>query len=139
MPGIEKRANAADIVTAALPANVAGNDGTETWVPAPAWDEEHPEELSYRPFPIAPLLTASPDEPLMADLVHHDLARTLDLIDQPGAMLPLRFRSGEQLAQMPSAQQFTGAAVGIAKLEAAKAQVPAVSGLQSRTVRTSQK
>ena len=30
-----------------------------TFVPAPAYDEEHPEELSYRPFPIAPFLTAT--------------------------------------------------------------------------------
>ena len=30
----------------------------EGWAPAPEFDEDHPEELSYRPFPIAPLLTA---------------------------------------------------------------------------------
>src|SRR5690606_13548056 len=29
------------------------------WVQAPEFDEEHPEELSYRPFPIGPLLTAA--------------------------------------------------------------------------------
>ena len=36
-----------------------------TFVPATAFDEEHPEELSYRPFPIAPFLTAtaSGDDP----------------------------------------------------------------------------
>ena len=39
-----------------------------TFVPAPAYDEEHPEELSYRPFPIAPFLTAtaSVDDPALA-------------------------------------------------------------------------
>jgi hypothetical protein len=35
------------------------------WLRAPAYDEEHPEEGSYRPFPITPFLTASasPDHP----------------------------------------------------------------------------
>jgi hypothetical protein len=35
------------------------------WLRAPAYDEEHPEEDSYRPFPITPFLTASasPDHP----------------------------------------------------------------------------
>jgi hypothetical protein len=54
-----------------------------TFVPAPAYDEEHPEELSYRPFPIAPFLTAtaSLDDPALAreDAVadsrkHHSLS-----------------------------------------------------------------
>lgn len=113
---------------------------SDGWIPAPAWDEEHPEELSYRPFPITPLLTATPDEPLMADLVHHDVARTLDLVDQPGAMLQLRFRPGPQMAQMPWSQQFTGAAVGIGKLEAAKAPSPSPAPtVASRAVRTSQR
>ena len=54
------------------------------FVPAPAYDEEHPEELSYRPFPIAPLLTltASADDPALARMVHPDLAKTLEFIDQ---------------------------------------------------------
>ena len=41
------------------------------FVPAPAYDEEHPEELSYRPFPIAPLLTltASVDLTVRSDHV----------------------------------------------------------------------
>jgi hypothetical protein len=58
-------------VAALDPATFAGvqspgavlNDANRTgwsngWVSAPAYDEEHPEELSYRPFPLAPLLTA---------------------------------------------------------------------------------
>jgi uncharacterized protein YcbK (DUF882 family) len=108
------------------------------WVPAPAFDEEHPEELSYRPFPIGPLLTSTPDEPLMADLVPHDVARTLDFIDQPGTFIPLRFRPGEQTAQLLWSQQFTGSAIGLARLDAAKAPMPS-TGVPSRSVRTTQK
>jgi len=106
------------------------------WVSAPAYDEEHPEELSYRPFPIGPLLTASPNEPLLADLVHHDVARTVDMIDQPGTVLPLRFRPGEQVAQLMWAQQFRGDAIGLAKLIAAQGTPPAPSSVHERQVRT---
>ena len=60
--------------------------GRETFVPAPAYDEEHPEELSYRPFPIAPFLTAtaSVDDPALARIVHPDLGKTLEMLDQDG-------------------------------------------------------
>jgi uncharacterized protein YcbK (DUF882 family) len=108
----------------------------ENWTPAPAWDEEHPDELSYRPFPLAPLLTASasPDDPALAQLVHHDVASTLDFIDQEGAVLPLRFRPGEQVAQLMWAQQFQGSAVDMSRLSPSP---PAAAGLSSRAVRTS--
>jgi uncharacterized protein YcbK (DUF882 family) len=83
------------------------------FVPAPAYDDEHPEELSYRPFPIAPLLTttASADDPALARMVHPDLARTLEFIDQGMSALPMRLRVGPQTAQLMWAQQFKGEAV----------------------------
>ena len=73
-----------------------------TWAQAPEFDEEHPDELSYRPFPLAPLLTDSPssDDPALASMVHPDAARTLDMIDDEGRILPLRFRQGEQFARL---------------------------------------
>lgn len=107
------------------------------WVSAPAYDEEHPEELSYRPFPIGPLLTSSPDEPLLAELVHHDVARTVDMIDQPGTVLSLRFRPGEQTAQLMWAQQFRGDPIGLAKLLAARNPEPAPpASVHERHIRT---
>ena len=106
------------------------------WIAAPAYDEEHPEELSYRPFPIGPLLTASHNEPVFADLVHHDVARTLDMLDQPGTALPLRFRPGEQMAQLMWANQFRGDPIGLAKLFEAQVSDIASSSLANRNVRT---
>jgi len=89
-----------------------------SFVPAPAYDDEHPEELSYRPFPIAPLLTAtaSPDDPALARMVHPDMTRALELIDQPNASPPLRLRPGLQTAHLLWAQEFKGEAVNLSAL-----------------------
>jgi len=87
-------------------------------VPAPAYDEEHPEELSYRPFPIAPFLTAtaSADDPALAGLVHPDLPRILEMMDQENSAPPMRLRPGIQAAQLMWAQQFKGEAVNFSSL-----------------------
>jgi uncharacterized protein YcbK (DUF882 family) len=85
-----------------------------TFVPAPAFDDEHPEELSYRPFPIAPFLTAtaSVDDPALTPrMVHPDLAKTLEMLDQWSGAIPMRLRPGPQMAQVMWAQQFKGEAV----------------------------
>jgi hypothetical protein len=89
--------------------SVALTPGTQ-FVPAPAFDEEHPEELSYRPFPIAPLLTltASADDPALAKLEHPNLAKTLEYIDQGIVNVPMKLRPGPQSAQVLWAQQFKG-------------------------------
>src|SRR5262249_33742354 len=73
-PGVPEvsRERGDDRAVAAL-ASLPGN--APTFASAPAYDEDHPEELSYRPFPIAPLLTASAsvDAPGLARLVQGDL------------------------------------------------------------------
>jgi len=91
---------------------------TTTFVPAPAYDEEHPEELSYRPFPIAPFLTAtaSADDPALTHMVHPDLAKTLEMMDQGGSVPPMRLRPGPQTAQLMWAQQFKGEAINLSSL-----------------------
>jgi uncharacterized protein YcbK (DUF882 family) len=110
------------------------------WVPAPEWDEEHPEELSYRPFSILPLIHATFDAPLMSELVPHDVAKTLDYIDQPASAVLLRFRPGGPIGRTSTSQQFTGSAVGLAKLDAAKAPPPsAATTAPGKAVKTSQK
>jgi uncharacterized protein YcbK (DUF882 family) len=89
-----------------------------TFVPAPAYDEEHPEELSYRPFPIAPFLTttSSADDPALARMVHPDLNKTLEMLDQAGSVPPMRLRPGSQAAQLMWAQQFKGEAIDLSSL-----------------------
>ena len=89
-----------------------------TFVPAPAYDEEHPEELSYRPFPIAPFLTAtaSVDDPALARIVHPDLSKTLEMLDQAGSVPPMRLRPGSQTARLMWAQQFKGEAINLSSL-----------------------
>jgi len=89
-----------------------------TFVPAPAYDEEHPEELSYRPFPIAPFLTAtaSLDDPALARMIHPDLDKTLEMLDQVSSIPPMRLRPGPQTARLMWAQEFKGEAVNLSSL-----------------------
>ena len=112
-----------------------GETGHELrWVPSAEFDEEHPDELSYRPFAIAPLFTDHADEPLLATLVAHDVARTLEMIDQPVSRLPLHFRPSAQVAAKMWSQQFTGSAVGLDRLMPLT--VSATGGMQPRPVQT---
>jgi uncharacterized protein YcbK (DUF882 family) len=87
-------------------------------VAAPAYDEEHPEELSYRPFPIAPLLTAtaSVDDPAFAVMVHPDLRKVLELLEQEHTTPPMRLRPGVHEAQQMWAQQMKGEPVDLSVL-----------------------
>ena len=106
------------------------------FVLAPAFDEEHPEELSYRPFPIAPLLTqtASADDPALVAMVHPDVAKTLELLDSAGGMPPMRLRPGVQAAELMWTQQFKGEAVNLSGMTETGRQPSAVP---SRKVQTS--
>jgi uncharacterized protein YcbK (DUF882 family) len=114
------------------------NDNNGRWAPAPEFDEDHPEELAYRPFPIAPLLTesASADDKALVKLVHPDLQRTLVLLDDKQIVLPMRLRPGNQVSEVTWAQQFQGRAVDFAAHETDQ-QRAAASGITSRPVRTS--
>jgi len=109
------------------------------WAAQPAFDADHPEEESYRPFPIAPFLTqsASADDAALVKLVHPDVMRTLDLLDDRPIVLPLKLRPGLQVAETMWAQQFRGEAVDVSALEeAARLRNAAPSSLASRSVRT---
>ncbi len=110
------------------------------WSAAPEFDEEHPDELSYRPFPLAPLLTASasPDDPALAKMAHPDAAKTLELIDDEGRIPPMRFRPGEQFARLLWAHEFRGEAVSLTELEAAgeRQRASVSAGLSERQVKT---
>jgi hypothetical protein len=122
----------------ASPSNASvANAAPAEWAPAPEFDEDHPEELSYRPFPIAPLLTqsASADDEALVKLVHPDLPRTLDLLDERQIALPMQLRPGSQVTGVQWAQQFRGNAVDFSAQHRDDA-TGSTSGLTSRAVRT---
>lgn len=110
----------------------------ETWAPNPEFDDDHPEELSYRPFPIAPLLTqsASADDAALVKLVHPDLQRTLELLDDKEIVLPMRLRPGGQVSEVTWAQQFQGSAVDFSAQHSDDTRTTASQQLTSRSVRT---
>ena len=130
----------ASLGAAALPSDTmtdSGRFGWGAWVPAPAYDDEHPEELSYRPFPIVPYMTETASQPLMSELVPHDVARTMDLLDQPEAAGMMRFRPTAQAAGALWALTFTGTAIAADRMRGADASPG--TRLKSRAVRTSQR
>ncbi len=88
------------------------------WAVAPEYDDEHPEELFYRPFPIIPYLTEtpSPDDPALARMEHPDVAKTFELLDQAGELPPMRLRPEPQVVELLWAQQFRGEAVPLARV-----------------------
>ncbi len=79
------------------------------WAHAPEFDDDHDNELSYRPFPIGPFLTANPemDHTALAQLVHPDLERAHDAIDDAAAVR-LSFNQGAQFASLVWADTFSG-------------------------------
>lgn len=105
-------------------------------VPAPEYDDEHPEELSYRPFPIAPFLTvtASADDPALSGMVHPNLGKILETLDQENVAPPMRLRPGVHAAERLWAQQFKGEAVDLSNLLDADA--PRAVPLPNRRVAT---
>lgn len=108
------------------------------WVQAPEFDEDHPEELAYRPFPLAPMLSESPTglDPEITKLEHPDVARTLEMIDDVGAIAPMKLRPGQQVVQVLWAQQFQGTAVHLDALKELDKQ-PVASAIQNHQVQTS--
>lgn len=89
------------------------------WAGAPEFDEEHPDEMSYRPFPVAPLLTQTPsaDDPVLTKMEHPDVAQTLEMLGEDKDRLPLKLRPGPQVVAMMWAQQFQGSAVDLSGLD----------------------
>jgi uncharacterized protein YcbK (DUF882 family) len=96
-----------------------GEPDTATVVAAPEYDEEHPEELSYRPFPIAPLLTAtaSADDPDLAVLTHPDLSKVLEILELQDSLPAVRLQPGVYDAKKVWASLAQGVPVDLSALE----------------------
>jgi uncharacterized protein YcbK (DUF882 family) len=140
---LEAAPRTASLPTPPVTAAAGVNDG---WAPAPEFDDDHPDEVSYRPFPIAPLLTESPsaDDVALVKLVHPDIARTLELLDDRPVVLPLHLRPGEQSAEVAGTQQFRGGAVDASSLGPSRRSTvapagPAPEGLASHAVKTTER
>jgi uncharacterized protein YcbK (DUF882 family) len=108
------------------------------WAPQAAYDDEHPDELFYRPFAIVPHLTETATSPVMSEFTAIDVDRTVDVLDQPDAGTAMKFRPAGPLVGALWAQQFTGAAVDITRLDDLQAnRSNGVGSVRNRTVRTS--
>ena len=90
------------------------------FAPSPEWDEDHPDEASYRPFPLAPFLTqtASVDDPALIRLVHPDFARTGELFEISGAAEPMRLRPGRNLSELMWSETWGNGSIGLDRLGA---------------------
>ncbi len=120
------------------------NDANRTgwsngWVTAPAYDEEHPEELSYRPFPLAPMLTASAsiNEPVLSRLSAPDVSKILANIDKTWTVPEMQFLPGQQTAEVMWAQQFQGHPVQFVDASLAERGENIPTNLIPRSVKTS--
>lgn len=80
---------------------------------SPGVDDEHPEELNYRPFPISPLMTEKPvaDDLQLAKLSPPDYAQTSVILEEGFVFTTSRFRPGLQTGHMKWANRFTGLAL----------------------------
>ena len=120
--------------------DVAKSGWGNGWVAAPAYDDEHPEELSYRPFPLAPLLTASPsiNEPVLSRMTAPDIAKVLALIDKTWTVPEMQFSPGQQTAEVMWAQQFQGEPVSMVDASVSQSAEDVPTNLIPRSVKTTQ-
>jgi uncharacterized protein YcbK (DUF882 family) len=111
------------------------------WTAAASYDDDHPEELAYRPFALGPILAATTPaaNPAFMDLVPPDIAETLAVLDDEGTIQPMRLTPGWQAAKLAWAQEFRGDAVNVAALPNSRPAAAPNRILAEKLVRTSQR
>ncbi|MCP4933302.1 MAG: DUF882 domain-containing protein [bacterium] len=79
---------------------------------APAFDEEHPDELSYRPFQIMPLMTTTPvaQNKMLVAMVEPKYDRVHELLAS-SENIPMQFRPSSREAHALWDKQFKGKAI----------------------------
>ncbi len=79
---------------------------------APAFDEEHPDELSYRPFQILPLMTTTPvaQNKMLVAMVEPKYDRVYELLAS-SENIPMQFRPSSRDAHALWDKQFKGKAI----------------------------
>lgn len=80
---------------------------------SPEVDDEHPDELNYRPFSLSPLMTDRPiaDDVNLAKLSPPDYAETSVILQEGQTIESSQFRPGLQHAHLIYANQFVGSAI----------------------------
>lgn len=82
---------------------------------APDYDEEHPDELYYQPFPVLPLMSEAPLTTLdLSGPAQPVTQKAYILFAEPHTMLALDFQPGLQYAKLYWASRFSGKAVAVA-------------------------
>lgn len=81
---------------------------------SPEVDDEHPDELNYRPFSISPLMTDKPvaEDENLAKISPPDYARNSVILSDQRSYESARFRPGLQFAHLRWANEFIGTATG---------------------------
>lgn len=89
-----------------------------SWVAAPEYDDEHPGELTYRPFAIRPYLTTthSMDEPTLTRLTYRASNRVMALLDESQDLPMLQLRPDRMIAEAKVAGEAEGRPVDTALL-----------------------
>ena len=109
------------------------------WAPAPEFDDDHPEELSYRPFPrraAADAIGLGRRSGAGQDRASRRRKDARPARRQGQIVLPMRLRPGDQIAEVLWAQQFRGNAVTCQAHETASARS---AGRRPRSTRRSRR
>ena len=101
-----------DTVTPPEPVQVSSNEAfmnQSGWVAEPDYDEDHDSELSYRPFPLAGLIEATPsmDNPVLAHLSKPDLEAAHRSIGNNEG-IGMQFRPNLRVAELMLSDTFSG-------------------------------
>jgi uncharacterized protein YcbK (DUF882 family) len=83
---------------------------------SPEYDDDHPDELNYQPFPVLPLMSETPvaNMDLTPGAAELELAKVHMMFSEQREMLNTEFQPGLQYAQMFWAQRFRGTAINTA-------------------------
>lgn len=82
----------------------------------PEYDDDHPDESDYQPFPVLPFMSDTPiaSMDMTAGGGELELAKVHVMFSEPREMLNTQFQPGLQYAQMFWAQRFRGTAINTA-------------------------
>ncbi|WP_245297094.1 MULTISPECIES: DUF882 domain-containing protein [Rhodomicrobium] len=128
--------------TASAPSNLVPEDQMAA---APDYDDDHPDELDYQPFPILPFMSDTPiasmDMTTGEASAELTLAKVHVMFTESREMLHAQFQPGLQYAQMYWAQRFRGTAVNTELRRVARDDGPAepVKTAQNNTQQSARK